>query len=188
MALNFPNNPTVGDVFQDEGVTFVWTGTVWRMENGGGVPRGGIVMWSGAIDAIPDGWALCDGALGRPDLRGRFIVGAGGAYAPAAVGGAETVALAEAELPAHTHAVNLNTNVVGDHQHAYNQGPSWAVAPSSGTVTRAYLGSGTTPPVTQTAGAGNHSHNVSGDTAAKGGGQAHENRPPYFALAYIIRL
>jgi microcystin-dependent protein len=188
MALNFPNNPTIGDVFEGEGVLFIWTGTVWRLAAGGGVPRGGIIMWSGALDALPDGWALCDGAFGRPDLRGRFIVGAGDAYDPGDTGGAETVTLTEGQVPAHTHAVNLNTNAAGQHSHVYNQGPSWAVAPSSGTVTRAYLGSGTTPPQTNTGEAGNHAHNVSGNTAASGGGTAHENRPPYFALAYIIRL
>lgn len=188
MALNFPNSPAVNDVFESEGVTYIWTGTVWRLETGGGIPRGGIIMWSGLVSAIPAGWALCDGVAGRPDLRGRFIVGAGGAYAPADTGGAETVTLTEAQIPAHTHAVNIDTDTEGNHQHVYNQANSWAVTPSSGTVTRAYLGSGATPPQANTAGAGAHNHNVSGDTAAKGGGGSHENRPPYFALAYIIRL
>jgi len=45
----------------------------------GTTPIGGIIMWSGAIDSIPDGWALCDGKIHNgkqtPDLRGRFIVG-----------------------------------------------------------------------------------------------------------------
>lgn len=43
-------------------------------------PSGGIIMWSGAVNDIPVGWALCDGSNGTPDLRDRFIVGAGGAY------------------------------------------------------------------------------------------------------------
>ena len=38
---------------------------------------GVIVMWSGLIRDIPAGWGLCDGTLGTPDLRDRFIVGAG---------------------------------------------------------------------------------------------------------------
>lgn len=45
---------------------------------GGGVPKGTIVIWSGAADAIPSGWALCDGTNGTPNLSGRFVFGAGG--------------------------------------------------------------------------------------------------------------
>jgi hypothetical protein len=44
-------------------------------------PRGLISMWSGTVDAIPHGWALCDGANGTPDLRGKFVVGANDRYA-----------------------------------------------------------------------------------------------------------
>lgn len=40
-----------------------------------GVPRGGIIAWSGAVSDIPNGWRLCDGGSGTPDLRGRFILG-----------------------------------------------------------------------------------------------------------------
>ncbi|MGJ0848633.1 hypothetical protein ACR77J_18340, partial [Tissierella praeacuta] len=47
---------------------------------GSGVPKGAILMWSGSIANIPEGWALCDGNNGTPDLRDRFIVGAGRAY------------------------------------------------------------------------------------------------------------
>ena len=47
--------------------------------NGGIVPPGGIIMWSGTD--IPDGWALCDGSDGTPDLRNRFVVASGGLYA-----------------------------------------------------------------------------------------------------------
>lgn len=42
--------------------------------------EGIIVLWSGAIVDIPTGWTLCDGTLGTPDLRNRFLVGAGNAY------------------------------------------------------------------------------------------------------------
>jgi len=40
-----------------------------------GLPTGVIVMWGGALDAIPAGWALCDGSDGTPDLRNRFVLG-----------------------------------------------------------------------------------------------------------------
>ena len=44
-------------------------------------PRGLIAMWSGAAETVPQGWALCDGASGTPDLRDKFVVGAGPRYA-----------------------------------------------------------------------------------------------------------
>lgn len=40
-----------------------------------GIPSGVIVMWSGSSDNIPEGWFLCNGDNGTPDLRDRFIVG-----------------------------------------------------------------------------------------------------------------
>jgi len=49
---------------------------------------GTIVLWSGSIASIPAGWTLCDGTAGTPDLRDRFIVGAGTTYNPDATGGA----------------------------------------------------------------------------------------------------
>ena len=51
---------------------------------------GTIVLWSGAIIDIPPGWVLCDGNNGSPDLRNRFIVGAGDTYVPNDTGGANT--------------------------------------------------------------------------------------------------
>ena len=57
---------------------------------GAAVPAGTIAAWKGAADAVPAGWALCDGANGTPDLRGRFLVGAGGDYAVGDTGGAAT--------------------------------------------------------------------------------------------------
>lgn len=47
----------------------------------GGVPTGGIIMWSGSSSDIPTGWALCNGSNGTPNLTNRFIVGAGNSYA-----------------------------------------------------------------------------------------------------------
>lgn len=49
-------------------------------------PIGTIIVWSGSVDSIPTGWALCDGQDGRPDLRGKFVLGAGGTYNPGAGG------------------------------------------------------------------------------------------------------
>jgi len=51
------------------------------------VPAGTICLWHGSIDTIPANWALCDGTNGTPDLKGRFIVGAGSTYNPGESGG-----------------------------------------------------------------------------------------------------
>lgn len=55
--------------------------------SGGNVPQGGIIMWSGSIASIPADWALCDGTNGTPDLRDKFVVGAGSAYNVGDAGG-----------------------------------------------------------------------------------------------------
>ena len=58
--------------------------------SGSGVPNGAIIMWSGTVATIPDGFSLCDGSNGTPDLRNRFVVGASGTYAVGATGGGST--------------------------------------------------------------------------------------------------
>ena len=57
---------------------------------GGGVPTGCILIWSGASNAIPTGYVLCDGNNSTPDLRDRFVIGANNNYAVDATGGATT--------------------------------------------------------------------------------------------------
>lgn len=65
-------------------------GVTGTMNNVDPFPSGGIIMWSGTSGNIPAGWVLCDGSNGAPDLRDRFIVGAGNTYTEGAVGGAPT--------------------------------------------------------------------------------------------------
>jgi hypothetical protein len=48
---------------------------------------GSIIFWSGSIESIPSGYALCDGTNGTPDLRNKFVVGAGDTYIVGAAGG-----------------------------------------------------------------------------------------------------
>jgi microcystin-dependent protein len=77
------------------------------------MPSGGIIIWSGAIASIPAGWYLCDGNNSTPDLRGKFVLGAGGVYGVNAVGGEETHVLNTNEMPSHTHylaSVNKSGN------------------------------------------------------------------------------
>lgn len=162
-------------------------------------PIGGIILWSGSIASVPSGWALCNGSNGTPDLRDRFVVGAGSTYAVDATGGANTVTLNSTQIPSHTHTATTDSQ--GSHTHAISD-PSHAHSyvnhgdigvQSGGNMTPVQYGltpflSSTSAAVTGIGilAAGAHTHNIS--VGSTGGGLAHENRPPYYALAYIMKV
>jgi microcystin-dependent protein len=185
------------------------------------VPAGGIIMWSGAVVAIPSGWVICDGANGTPDLRNRFLVGAGDTYAVGATGGAATVTLDATQIPAHSHTADgdLTAASAGAHTHtgttsnksltgsATYIAETWAnFGVGSGIISKeGGYGNDGTPDHTDssstgklnidashdhtftTASNGAHTHDITGSTSNTGGGLAHENLPPYYALAYIMK-
>ena len=171
-TLTLPNgNGTNGQVLQTDGSG----GLSWQ--NSGGIPSGVIVMWSGSIASIPSGWALCDGTNSTPDLRNRFIVGAhsdaasgvtfnadtgavSGDYAPGNTGGEVAHQLTQAEMPSHNHTLLASSATDG------GSGSGWRW--ESNNSTRNSTVNGT---------------NI-GNT---GGDDYHENRPPYYALAYIMK-
>ena len=126
-----------------------------------GIPSGFIGLWSGAANAIPSGWYLCNGSNGTPDLRDRFVVGAGSGYSVGNTGGANTVTLSINEMPAHDHDTDLD--------------PYRIVA--TGPNGFGYISLG---------GAGGYPGGML-NMQNTGGGQAHENRPPYYALCYIMK-
>ncbi|MBL7932697.1 MAG: tail fiber protein [Bacteroidia bacterium] len=208
-ALDVVGNATVSGNLQTGGdITSSGTISTGTLNVGGFssnalVPTGAIIMWSGTL--IPVGWAICDGGtyngLTTPDLRGRFIVGMnntpGSQYIPTGqyiavssgsvtpvnapadgttinygaignTGGENGHTLSLAEMPNHTHNVSAslaNSNVFG-----FNL---WG---------NVWIGNGTSysgDPQTVS---------VSVSETAKGGDQIHENRPPYYVLAYIIKL
>ena len=150
-------------------------------------PSGGIIMWSGSIGSIPTGWLLCDGTGGTPDLRSRFVIGAGSSYAVAATGGntghqhnsmsgvsiGVTVnphTLSQSQMPAHTHQVPYAPG---------NNGSSSGAATNDD-------GSNSTLTSTSAGGSGSHSHSASASWL--GGGTSNVNHlPPYYALAYIMK-
>lgn len=121
------------------------------------VPSGLITMWSGSIGSIPAGWALCNGASGTPDLRDRFVVGAGSTYAVGDTGGAAS----------HNHAITVDSAATGL---------------TIGTTTANVNGDGDPPAALLTATPidPQHTHTASAANA--------DSRPPYFALAYIMKL
>ena len=200
------------------------------------VPPGIITLWSGST--TPTGWALCNGSNGTPDLRDRFVVGAGNSYSVGDTGGANSVTLTEAQLPSHSHgdgslATNTtgshyhsfsdtsssagshehsgSTNITGNHDHgysaigyAYNAGNGIVQRSDTGDDKRGWSttdngyhshslsinsnGSHTHTVSGNTGTTGNHSHTISGSTGSTGSDTAHENRPPYYALAYIMKI
>lgn len=149
-------------------------------------PAGGIILWSGSIASIPAGWALCNGANGTPDLRDRFIVGAGSTYSVAAVGGAANTTLVEANLPAHTHSFSATTSSNGSHSHTYLlHVQTFGGASVAGAASAAVTANQNS---TATSSDGAHTHTVSGTTGSTGSGTSFTNLPPYYALAYIMKL
>ena len=148
---------------------------------GAGIPSGGIIIWSGSAAAIPSGWYLCNGSNGTPDLRNRFIVGAGSTYSVGGTGGS-----ADAIVVSHTHTGTTNSSGTHDHTSATtvprvqigtDNGTAWAGA-ASGT----YGTSTTTTPVAE---AGAHTHTFT--TASSGSSGTNANLPPYYALCYIMK-
>lgn len=162
--------------------------------SGGGIPQGGIIMWSGAIVDIPADWALCDGTNGTPDLRDMFVVGAGGGYAVGATGGEVSHVLNTSEMPEHNHSGASGAG--GGHGHSISDpGHYHGITSDNETDTPWPYGAtgnntdGTVNTNSATTGitvngVGDHTHSV----ISQGSGAAHENRPPYYALAFIMKL
>ncbi len=148
--------------------------------NGGIVPSGAIIMWSGAANAIPNGYVLCDGNNSTPDLRNRFVVGAGSgsSYSVDDTGGAASVTLATANLPSHSHTVSGTT---GNDSHSHTIPSASSIGSGSRVTSQNSTGN------TATTTSDTHSHSFSATTSNVGSGTAHENRPPYYALCYIMK-
>ncbi len=168
------------------------------------VPKGMISMWSGKLEELPKGWYLCDGTKGTPDLRDRFIVGSGGKYTTGNTGGLDQVVLTEAQMPKHKH--EGTTNSAGEHSHSYEDSyrleergywrqigidgvtDIWNSKVDDGKFQSNSNGkwypSSLYWRVNSTKKEGSHTHKL--EMLESGSNQAHENRPPYYALAFII--
>lgn len=147
-------------------------GEVAQIPTGGGavssIPTGGIIMWSGTD--VPDGWALCNGENGTPDLRGRFVLGVSEAHTMGETGGEEKVTLTVEQMPNHRHAETA-TNPSGEiKQQTYRAASS------------AY--GGLYNPITDKSG----DQNYLIYTGYVGNSYPHNNMPPYYTLAYIMKL
>lgn len=125
------------------------------------LPKGSIMAWTGIT--APTGWTLCDGTNGAPDLRGRFILGYGGGDPINGIGGARTHTLLVTEMPYHSHSVSTRFEVKG------NDGGT--------SVQLAAPGKGNSPSVS-------YNSSVTGE----GGNQPYNMMPPYYVLAFIMKL
>lgn len=175
------------------------------------LPPGSIIMWR--TTTPPAGWALCDGSsqnvggvqVNVPDLRGRFVLGAGQGHnlterTVGTTGGSETHTLTESEMPLHRHSGGIingtfsgTTNESGKHTHTVGGIRIRGNESGSNDYTLASEGGRDYSPGTSEAGA--HTHTFSGNfqsdpftTNSTGSGQPHNNMPPYYVLTFIIKL
>ena len=145
--------------------------------------RGMIMLWAGSIATVPLGWALCNGTNGTPNLQNKFIIGAGSSYGVSVVGGETSHVLAVEEIPAHRHV------------DPYSEEASPGVPIN---------GFDAVPGVGNVAGSGDTDYNQPLSYGGYEGGtgysdamrrtlpsticKPHNNMPPYYALAYIMKL
>jgi len=157
---------------------------------GGAVPSGAIIMWSGAANAIPTGYVLCDGTNSTPDLRNKFVVGAGAgsAYSVGDTGGS-----ADATLVSHSHTINNHTHSVsgntGNDSHSHTIQSSSSIGGGTRVTSQNDTGN------TATTSSDTHSHSFSATTGnpsdrgtnSQGSSATNANLPPYYALCYIMK-
>jgi len=79
----------------------------------GTLPVGSVILWYGTPSAVPSGWHICDGSYGTPDLRERFVVGAGNKYALGDRGGLKAVQLTVDQMPSHSHEYSTRATLRG---------------------------------------------------------------------------
>jgi len=163
--------------------------------------KGMIMMWSGATNQIPSGWALCNGSNGTPDLRNRFIIGAGLSYAVGATGGAtkQSVTLTKNNLPSHNHTITIDS--VSSHSHTFKDYYYPENKINNTNSVRFYnlnqqYGSGDTDTDNQyilytthsTDDSGSHNHTASIGNTGNGSPFTVNTMPPFYALCFIMKL
>lgn len=147
---------------------------VLNTSTGTTIPTGMISLWYGSIGSVPLGWYLCDGTNGTPDLRDRFIVGAGSTYSVAATGGS-----ANAVLVSHTHTATSTVTDPG-HFHTQTEYNQPGIGNAGGGGARVNVVSANTG--TKTTGI-----TVATTNTTEGVSATNANLPPYYALAYVMK-
>jgi hypothetical protein len=139
---------------------------------------GMIMLWSGAANAIPSGWLLCNGSNNTPDLRNRFVVGAGSTYAVGATGGS-----ADAIVVSHTHTATSTVTDAG-HQHQWGANEFAKNKINSGQTSSDGVNGLGGDALTNSATTG---ITVATTIASTGSSGTNANLPPYYALCYIMK-
>ena len=145
---------------------------------------GMIILWSGAANAIPSGFVLCNGSNSTPDLRGRFVVGYAdndSDYDVGDQGGSKQVTLSTSQLPSHSHTAS-----VSDPGHVHSTSfDNKKYFPGGGSTSIGYGGAGGYP--ADVFSMNSQSTGITVSNSNTGSGSAIENRPPYYALCYIMK-
>lgn len=173
------------------------------------VPVGTVMLWSGSAGAVPEGWALCDGTGGTPDLRDRFVMGAASLAEVADTGGtSEHDHLVQPHkhdviIPHHTHEIEDSTKVTTTEagEHTHEMGPA-----SASVWVDDYEGFGGDPVAAnghthfaQADGMHDHDLQIPGHSSGVPDGTSDtsydesaatgaEHLPPYYKTAYIVKL
>lgn len=177
------------------------------------LPLGSVTMFSGSFGGannkhpIPTGgteadtnWHICDGSDNTPDLQGKFIVGAGAGYSQGDTGGATSASvsgntgsttLSASQMPSHKHyaGYRVSNDTAGSNKNekkffVYGNGSKiqgWDEATLAGAAFKncIQIAPGFLPYTSTDGGGSSHSHSMSGAVATL---------PPYYALAYIIKV
>ena len=160
-------------------------------QNESSIPKGTILPWYGKSSDIPEGFALCDGTKGTPDLRNRFLVGAGSNYALGDTGGEDQVKLSGTQIGNHYHFWGAQYHYRSGQSKSnalkvISNGTGFEAAPfPSDRKSISYLDATTLSPSYSHAGKESYITSLAVGTAAQ---EAHENRPPYYALSFIMKL
>ncbi|MDF5728710.1 MAG: hypothetical protein PUP92_11960 [Rhizonema sp. PD38] len=167
----------VTETVKAKNVEVVETVKAKKFEGDGVVVTKMILMWSGLAEDIPAGWVLCNGQKGTPDLRDKFIVGAGNKYLPKATGGCETITLSKDQMPSHNHEVT-------DPGHSH----SIEMRDSSSDLQPTSLPLYARNNINDSNRKGTNRGYTGISIQYTGGNQPFDNRPPYYALCFIMKV
>lgn len=150
------------------------------------IPKGSIIMFNGLSSEIPNGWHICDGTEGTPNLTGKFIKASN---TSGETGGKSTIQILEENMPRHTHTFvgnQVTTSESGAHTHTIRG----KYGKSDNANDRNCLETGSETDLITTSQSGAHTHTI--DMSAtqlsyQGGGKPIEFEPLYYSLIYIMK-
>ena len=191
-TLAVTGNVTLDGASGTSGQVLVSAGSGSTPTWGDAFVSGMIMLWSGSEASIPTGWVLCDGTNSTPDLRNRFVVGAGDTYSVDGTGGS-----ADLVIPSHSHTGSISDSynyishvqytrqppspaeVTGEKELSVNYNDTYHGKYNTGRDDgggRSFQIKGTTGTISDTFTTSTAGESVTG-----------KNLPPYYALAYIMK-